>query len=474
MADWQRLATYDWTCSVGSSYNYLQSSEVDARVDVEYDKDSATPTELKIRFKLWRNVSPSSTGGTDSVLILYNPKSADAPGTKIRMKAPGNKTWPFYSTNDANVGIITIKKTYTAAKFTVPAFWVCNNGNNADKDNYDTVTAARLYSKFLNTGSYRGNWSQHMAAAEYAVSGTAAAAVGAGTYACTDHYNNSYTPSGTAPDNATNNAFKEATFTYTDKDNKEQTLTTETKKYSFAPGKQTFKPSNENDTRPVSVYIDSSGTYNNPDKIGEVFNIRQYVAPGAPTAISLDSSSLQNSRFTIKKDWKFTWTAPAKKDKDCAANGRNKYSPLKGYTITIYKQTNGTGDFVTVTPKNSSGDTVSTSLTASATSFTFNPEKSGFKPKDKVKIGIQPYTQSGASNTGTQIDGTNTTYTHSKAVEYSGLMRVNVGTASKPDFKEGIVKVYVPKTAGSTVYEWKEAEVVKAYISTAVGWKEST
>jgi hypothetical protein len=127
-------------------------------------------------------------------------------------------------------------------------------------------------------------------------------------------------------------------------------------------------------------------------------------------------------------------------------------------------QKNGTS----IPIKNTSGTVISSNpssadwhtVDSSSTSITISPTKNGFKPGDTVRIGVKPYTQYGASNTGTQLFNADYTYSANSTVRNAGIVHVKVGGT----WKEG--QVYV-KVNGA----WKEAETVSTKVNGS--WKES-
>ena len=256
-----------------------------------------------------------------------------------------------------------------------------------------------------------------------------------------DNYNNTFTVSGTAAANGTNNtASTSYVWGYSTSYGNSGTGT---KNLTIA--------TNSNATRTVYAKATASPSWSGDSAKTATASlaIKQYVAPGNPGTPVL---SYTRSRLTIKENWKFDWTA---------ASAANSSSPVKGYRIAVLK--NGTS----IPIKNSSGTVISSetgtnwyTVDTESTTFTLDPVKNGFAPGDTIRFGVKPYTKYGSSNTGTQLFNSSYTYSSTATVKNAGITHVKVSGT----WKEG--QVYI-KVNGA----WKEAETVN--IKAGGSWKES-
>ena len=403
-------------------------------VNLQYDDASETPTSVKVRFKVSKN---TTSWRHDSLLILYNPASSSKPGTLYKVKPPTSDagSWPYYSSS------FKLTKTYTDARFSLAAYWICNNGNSADGVAWADLTASNVYSRYKDASVYRGNYSTHVSKKSYEIakSTTVATAVGTGTCTITDNGDNSFTLKGTKGANGTNNTASGPTLKWGYDTKYSNTFKTGDKKdLSIADSSKASR----------TVYAKSvTGAAYGDDKTKTAsLAVKQYVAPSKPSGISI---TYTKSRMTIKENWTLKWTGGKK---------TNDSSTVAGYRIRIYK--NGK----TIQFKNSSG-TVLTSGSSSdyyydrddtSTTMNINTSTNGFAPGDKVKVSICTYTKNAKGTRLCSGAVTSSEYT----VQNAGVANVKVSGA----WKEG--KIWV-KVSGA----WKEAEVAKAKVSGA--WKES-
>ena len=404
-------------------------------VSLQYDDASETPTSVKVRFKASKN---TTSWRNDSLLILYNPSSSSKPGTLYKVKPPTSDagSWPYYSSS------FKLTKTYTDAKFSLAAYWICNNGNNADGVTWADLTASNVYSRYKDDSVYRGNFSTHVSKKSYEIakSTTVATAIGNGTCSITDNGDNTFTLKGTKGASGTNNTASGPTLKWgydTDYD------------YTFKNGesKDLSIATKTNATRTVYAKSVTGAAYGDDKTAKDSLAIKQYVAPSKPSGISI---TYTKSRMTIKENWTLSWTGGKK---------TNDSSPVAGYRIRIYK--NGK----TIQFKNSDGDVKTTTGSNSdyyydrddtSTTMSINTSKNGFAPGDKVQVTICTYTKNGK---GTRLCS-GATESSEYTVQNAGVANVKVSGA----WKEG--KIWV-KVSGA----WKEAEVAKAKVSGA--WKES-
>ena len=271
-------------------------------------------------------------------------------------------------------------------------------------------------------------------------------AVGKGTVTITDHYNNTFSISGTKGKDGTNNPASGPVITwgYTNSYTEsgavsEKALTIKTKADA---------------TRTIYAKSVTKATHGSDAIVTATKSIKQYVAPGIP---GVPVISYTKSRLTIKEPWTFTWTA---------SKATNTSSPVKGYRIKIYKNNTpisgliaGSGNNIILT---TGGTNTFLDRDSTSTSIIIDPIAFGFKAGDTIKVGIFAYTKYGESNTGTRLfdsaatEAVSTIYT----VQNAGVIDVKVNGT----WVEG--QVYV-KAEGV----WHEAETV--YAKAAGAWKES-
>lgn len=225
-------------------------------------------------------------------------------------------------------------------------------------------------------------------------------------------------------------------------------------------------------------------------------NVKNYVAPSAPSDIRLDYSK---NRLTIKENWLLKWTA---------SNRANDNSYITGYRIRIYKnnstfQLKNSGgieltkeltpgykeyyydfepasiiakycvadndDKDSIIPSNElylydanknnridSGDSVLVMTNNAYIPVFINTTVNSFAPGDIIQIHISAYTRNGNN---AQIFSSNA-WSETYTVKNAGVMRVKTSDG----WKEGQVCV---KVDGN----WKEADIIK--IKTPDGWEES-
>lgn len=405
-------------------------------VSLQYDDASETPTSVKVRFKASKN---TTSWRNDSLLILYNPSSSSKPGTLYKVKPPTSNagSWPYYSSS------FTISKTFTDAKFSLAAYWICNNGNNADGVAWADLTAANVYSRYKDASVYRGNFSTHVAKKSYEISKstTVATEVKKGTCSVTDNGDNTFTLKGTKGGNGDNNTATGPTLKWGYNTKYSNTFKTgDTKTLTMSDTAE--------DTRRVYAKSVTGATYGDDKTETAYADVWQYVAPSKPKDISI---TYTKSRMTIKENWTLKWTGGKK------VNGS---SPVLGYRIRIYK--NGK----TIQFKNSKGEVLTSGSSSdyyydredTSTTMNINTSTNGFAPGDKVQVSICTYTRYKKGKGSALCSGAvaSSEYT----VQNAGVANVKVSGA----WKEG--KIWV-KVSGA----WKEAEVAKAKVSGA--WKES-
>ena len=421
-------------------------------VTLQYDDSSLSPTSATFRFKF---IKTGTSGPTDMFYALLYPTDSTK-RTLLTLKGwhgADQSKWPLYS------GSFKISKTYTTGTFTIPAYWICNDGNNNTAD-----TATDFYNQYKD-GAWRGdNLRRTVSAQSIAVvtDTTVATAIGTGSCSVTDHYNNSYTASGTRGAAGTNNAVNGAKLlyglgtssgSYSTKDFTSDSTTASSGAISFTPTTAA--------TRTVYAAVTTDGVHNDTDTGWKSFSVKQYLAPNNPTSVTLDSSSLKNNRLTIKQGWKYTWSGASQINDSC---------PIKGYRYCLEKK-NGTS-WTKVALKDSSGNAISGKLSSSneydttSTNATFDPAKTGLVAGDVVRFSVKAFTKYGNANDGTILPNGSYATSSESTIQNAGVMRVKPTSSS--GWKEGVVWVKVKK---NNVVQWVEADIVQ--VKTSSGWKES-
>lgn len=467
MANWTDIKTTKYSGAVGG-YN------VGLSVTLQYDAESITPTSVKLRFK---GSKTSTNYGTDGYYVLVNPGNTS--GNELMLLVKGINAAPTTTSS------FKVTKTYTAAKFTVPTYWICHMGQvtpyesdnrwyatfyNDREDKKETHTVYKWF-KTEDTWWYnsRMNYKTVVSSAATAIASnkSVATAVTVSAPTITDNGNNTYTITAPAGVAGTNNAVKSSTLYYraggSGDYTKASSLTAVTAK--------NLSVSNSTASQTIYAYTKVDGTYNDVTSSTTSKTVKNYVMPSYPGTPVLSESSKKNGRLTIKQNWTYTWTASTQ---------ANSSSPVKGYRIFLYRKAAGASGFTGMTGlvldgtngikkgSNSKGhiDRATSSLTV-----TFNPVDLGFLPGDEVKLGLHSWTVNGAGTKLWSGSGDTQVYSAATPVEHAGIMRVNVSTNTKSNWKEGQVYVNI----GTTKTNWKEADAVYVNVSTNTksNWQES-
>lgn len=413
---------------------------------LQYDDSSISPTSVKLRFKYQKS---TNYWYLDLIYILLYPTDSTKRKLLIVKTDHSESTagWPYYSTS------FTISKSYTARKFTIPTFWICNDGyENTDN------TATAFYNAYKN-GVWRGDNMRCTVAAksiEIASSTTTAKAVTVKDPVIKDNGNNTFTITfypGTA---GTNNRVKSNKYIWKLAGDAEASTTTSTSLTKSI----TCKASAASQTVYARTEVD--GTYNDvkTDTISKV--IKNYQAPTSPGKPTI---SWTKSRMTLRENyWTLKWGE---------SSATNSSSPVVSYRIRLYRK-NSEGKFVSIPIINGDGETVSTKLGATdhpydrdvsrGTSMKLYGAKCGLKAGDTIQVGIYAKALNGAGSNLWSGGGTTESRSASYTVQNTGIVHVNVdGT----NWKEGQVWVNVDGT------NWKEAETVSINVD-GTNWKEST
>lgn len=465
-------------------------------ISLQYDSDSETPESCNVRFKLSQPGS-ATVNYHDSMYILYDVNNNPGPRKLLRLKgwtkitgwgkdswAIGDKdTAPHYNSTGKYyfTDSIKITKKYTDQNYSFQDFWICNNGDTAT-----TATASNFYSVF-GSGS-RTKYKHVIASGGRTMTGQKAVSVYKGSTVITDNYNNTFTIKATKGASSTyNTAGGPANLKWGYSDSYE--------KGSYTNG-QTIDLGLSGTSKARTIYATSTTTATYGDGVAAPTsaNIRQYVGPNLATNLKI---GYNKSRFTLKENWTFSWTAPS----------INNECPIKGYRIRLYRK-RGTGSWIKLPIYDRDGgvggitrdttkdpidcywdrDGTSTSITIYTKYYDKNNENyisiypdADIQPGDEISFAVTAYTKYGENYDGSVTDangnplcfktsesfycgGTGSTNKASErqyiTVQNAGIVRVNVGG----EWKEG--QVYIRADG-----EWKEAETVS--IKTADGWKES-
>ena len=296
--------------------------------------------------------------------------------------------------------------------------------------------------------------------------------IGSGSLKITDNYNNSFTVTATpGTSGAGNPVTKSSLWISQTKDSSGKWVWGS----AIAGGTGSFSRTinltdiTTADTKTVGAYLRTYATYGENKNLEETANIRQYVAPSSPKIPELMEVNYTGKRLTADMAWTWSWEP---------ATATNKYSPIVGYRIRLYK--NGSlikglsinkstnGQYYLVKGSNTNEyldyEGYDDDLNTKKSLIIEKPTTFGFKAGDTVKLGLFAYTRKGINNDGYQLfSGGSTQQVNSGiyTVENKGVMRVKINNS----WKEG--QVYV-KTGES----WKEAQGV--YTKVNGSWKEST
>lgn len=429
---WKDISASTYKKVYNSGKSATSAANGNVWVTLQYDDASETPTSVKLRFKL---NSTNSGNYWDMFYILMNPTNSD------KRKLYPLKTVYTNTTSDSfpyTSSSFTVTKTFSAEKFTIPAYWICDDGNNNTSD-----TAADFYNQYKDSAWRGQNCRTAVSSAKLAISSstTVAEEVKKGTCSVEDNGDNTFTLKGTKGDKGDNNPSTGPTLKWGYDTKYSNTFKTgDTKTLTMA---DTSK-----DTRRVYAKSVTGATYGEDKTETAYADVWQYVAPSKPKDISI---TYTKSRMTIKENWTLKWTGGKE------VNGS---SPVLGYRIRIFK--NGK----TIQFKNSKGEVLTSGSSSdyyydrddTSTTMNINTSTNGFAPGDKVQVSICTYTKY-KKGKGTRLcsgAATSSEYT----VQNAGVANVKVSGA----WKEG--KIWV-KVSGA----WKEAEVAKAKVSGA--WKES-
>lgn len=434
------------------------------RLYIQYDLSTATPTSIKYRFKI-DNINSSSSWTNDEYFIFWRPNQKNIEQF-FRVKT-GKKNWPDYSKT------FTLTKSWDAANFTLPEFWLCHTGSICNGETVFTETNGYLYMTYGDAGTQkiytyftgnRQNFKTKKSSYTFPkIAQSVAKAVGTGTCTITDNGNNTFTLNGTKGANGTNNTATGPTLSWGYTNSYGSSFTNgATMALSIAT------PANA--TRTVYAKSVTGATYGSSKTATASLAVKQYVAPSAPGKPTI--SPFSKSKLTVKEHWLVDWQE---------ATATNTSSPVKGYRIRIYKKAKGETSFSTIPfYSKTSGQLLSSDSGSGVNRYYYDrtvydgsgnkrdkpmplyPDIQDIEPGDTIKIGIYSYSVDAQGNKYFNGGGgpTAQVFSDEYVVQNNGILRVKVeGT-----YREGQVFV---KVAGT----WKEADIVHTKVAGA--WKES-
>jgi hypothetical protein len=433
------------------------------RLYIQYDLSTATPTSIKYRFKI-DNINSSSSWTNDEYFIFWRPGEEDKEQF-FRVKK-GKTNWPGYSST------FTLTKSWDAANFKLPEFWLCHTGSICNgktaftsKDGYLYMTygdakTKKIHWYFTNN---RQNFKTKKSSYTFPkIAQSVAKAVGTGTCTITDNGNNTFTLNGTKGANGTNNTATGPTLSWGYTNNYGNNFKNgDIKTLSIADPTA--------DKRTVYAKSVTGATYGSSQTATDVEDIKQYVAPSAPGKPTI--SPYSKSKLTVKEHWLVDWRE---------ATATNNSSPVKGYRIRIYKKAEGETSFSTIPfYSKTSGQLLSSDSGSGVNRYYYDrtvydgsgnkrdkpmplyPDIQDIEPGDTIKIGIYSYSVDAQGNKYFNGGGGDAqVFSAEYVVQNNGILRVKVGGT----YREGQVFV---KVAGI----WKEADIVHTKVAGA--WKES-
>ena len=454
------MAWYDSTSYGTLSYTDAAGSLMSGKVQVklQYDSDTETPTQCKVRFKLEHSTSDTSNFW-DSMYILYDANDNWVGRTVYKFKSYKENTWPSYTE------AFWIYKDYDDQSFELEDLWICNNGNTAVG-----VSASSFYTHF---GGDRKNYKCAFSARN--MNGIKASDNYTGTTTITDNGNNTFTISATKGSAGANNT------SYGPSDLKWGYWNSKYS-YDYSASGSTFNHANYvgfDNTSYWTVFAKSSttGAYG-PTRTSEVSQqVKQYYNPKTPGKPGAPTST--KSRLTEKETWTWSWT---NKGSVCDTT-----SWVRGFSVRLY--VNGSVKTGIGFDKGSNVLYLDSSKTANyidyyhiddnhpervLTSVSFKPIDLELNAGDKLKLSVRAYCKwgDGTWHFSDWIDSDEVTIKNA-GVAYVYVNK-NEGTGKKPEYgwKEGVVHVYVNKNGG---LRWVEADIVKVKNKDVTGgWAEST
>jgi hypothetical protein len=436
-----------------NSYNGYYDGYVNGKVcaTLQYNDTSVSPTSVKLRFKL---VCTPLQNYWDEYHVLLNPETSDrtlhllkSDYTKGWNSSTAKGKWPYYASTT-----FTLTKAYNAEKFTIPPFWLMNDG----WDNTTTLTAQAFYNNYKAGGS-RGS------ALRSAYGSTTVAIASSDTVAkngtnptltVTDKGNNKVQFSGSLGRNGTNNTIQSAIIYYTtDESDPKDSKTRGSFTLTATSGASYSESIHITKDCTVKAYVVCEFEYNTTTASGSV-DAKYYAKPNDPGKPYLVDSSFKNGRLTVKQDWGWQWTL-------ATPYNNNDHNKVIGYHVRLYVNSINTPIISYTTGKPLSTELSTNDWVYDRTNTTF-PLKSratdhAIVPGDKIKLSVQAYSLRGD---GVKLLSNETFTEQIYTVQNAGIVNVKVAGS----WVEGQVWVKANN-------EWHEAETVNARVNSS--WKES-
>lgn len=391
MATWARYKPFYFL------YNDDVNSDLQlCSIKLEYDVDTANSENLTIRFVL----SGYDGYSTDSCHILFNPVDEETPGQLLLLKESGETDYPYYSSS------ITLHKQLDAEFFTLPAFWVCNNGNNVI-----TNTASDYFKAYQSEGK-RAEYVHRINSSTIKINTVQITDITPGDIYIVDNYNNTFSISCTKSIN--NEVYSQIlSWGYTNKC--ANTITADAlSNQPLTLGKSS------SETRKVYAKAVIKGPQGPLAEVKAEAAIKQYIAPSSPSVPKITPDSLINGKLDPAKKWTFTWEA---------APAINETSKVVGYRIRLYKNNtpidiyNNQGEIVSIS---SARDKFYDSDTPD-TKFTISPSNYNFVTGDAIMIKIEAYTRYGKNNDGDILISPAAQTSNKFQVSKVSPIKVNIG-----------------------------------------------
>lgn len=440
MANWQTVDSYN----IKAYFSYFGNTSYPQYLGLQYDLDRTGPTSTVIRF-IYKKTG--TNGPIDVYYILLNPTTDSR--TLIGLKTwygQDKNRWPCCSDE------VTLTKSYSASNFTVPALWICCDGDGTNT----TKTADAYYEQYKDGGNRSSLKSTSAnAAVNLSISSNVTVATNgsAPTISITDNGNNTATISGKLGSNGTLNSLQSSTLYYTTNGSEPAGgtwYTTSVDLGSTSGGDYSHAINIPSGCNKIWAVVYCTFAYNTTNTGHQSKSVTYYGIPGDPGTPVI---SYSKTRLTVKEPWTYTWNA--------ASAGTNM--PIIGYRIRLYKNNSavslsaGSGNYIAPNGSYNYLDRESTSTTVM-----IDPVAFGFTAGDTVYLGVYAYAKRGD---GVQVFNQNGVGAGNKVsavstVQNAGIMRVKPSGA----WKEGIVHVKVNGV-------WKEADLVQTKVSGA--WKES-
>lgn len=472
--------TYKDTTKTNNSQSHNK-----VKVTVQYNPNTATPEYVDVRFKLEKVNSNDATNYYDGMYILFNGNGVGGDGEPklltLKGYAQSNDNWIFYSPH------IRITKAYNAAYFRLQEFHICNHQDLSDSES--EISLDNFITLYYGDKAVKKAYRTAVNAQNFSIPNTVATAIQCSTPYAIDEKNNTFSLVIKNLYAGTLNPIESIRFTYQRITDPEPIVITgvlqNLSEQKFGPYELLIDTTNKDkvnylttNTQRVYITLDVIGKYNSFEFSTQA-DINCYTFP------IMDPS---NAPQVIEDSWDtchFYWNA---------VNGSNSNSPLKGYTVSLYKVADATEKMLHLrySDKKICCGTVSnpTYLNFEATSnISSNPYLTAYEmdlqnptvyininsfitaeelvPGDRLKIAVKPYSYP------------NTIIGKLEGNLAVGPMVVVQEPPTEPTETKGTLKVFTSERSWETgqVYvkidsaTWVAAEAI--YVYTDEGWQIS-